>query len=189
MGSEPYTGNVAFKFYDMEGHCKGTLLKNGKVLTNHHCILDENGKVAEELYFQLKNSIGGFYSIKVSPPEYIRLFDVNDVDNLTKDHIFLTAEKDQLKFSYTKAPTIGCNDNLFKLYTKASSDKYCLVQSWPSGIYTSGNCVFDKGFSGTPLYEHSEKTKICGIYTLTIKNNSKALGLGVVIKIKENNNE
>jgi hypothetical protein len=188
IGNESYTGNISLKFYDMKGSCIGTMLDTGKVITNHHCVLNEDGNISKELYFQLKKKMGGFYSIKLSPPEYVKMFDVNNVDNLTRDHILLTPEKD-IPFSISKAPSVGCSDNLHKLYTKASKDNYCIVKSWSSGIYTSRDCVFDRGYSGTPLYQDLEKSKICGIYTLTIKNNNKKTGLGVVIKIKENNNE
>lgn len=185
QSSDLYSGKISFKFYDTEGVCIGTLLNTGKVLTNHHCILDENGIPVKELYFQLKPKFGKPHSIELEIPEYIRLYDVNDVDNLTKDIIFLSPKKGQIKFSFSKAPETSCGNNIHKMYTMGSESGYCIVRSWTSGIYTSNNCVFEKGLSGTPFYEDPSMTKICGMYTLTINNKSNGKGLGVAIKVEK----
>lgn len=184
LADEIYKGKISFKFYDTEGVCVGTLLKNGSVLTNHHCILDEHGLPEKEIYFQMRTMAGASKYYELVTPEYIKLYDIKDVDNLTKDIILLQFKNESPSYPLEKAPVMGCKNSPYKLYTNASENGYCIVKEWDSGIYTTNNCIFEKGLSGTPMFDSKEKANICGMYSLTIKKSSNN-GLGVAIKLKE----
>lgn len=183
--SEIFTGRISDNYYDYYGFCAGTLIENNKVITNHHCILDKNEEPLKKLYFHIKLSSGKIKTLSLILPDYIKLYDIGNVDNLTKDIIYLDFEDDIPVFLQRKAPKQGCKTKTFKLYTSSSKDKFCIVKEWESGIFTTNNCIFEKGLSGTPLYSDSNKTRVCGIYSLTINNKKTNTGIGVAIKLKE----
>lgn len=172
---------ISFNEIMSTSSCVATLIDKNTVLTNYHCLVDENLNKYNYNIFIAGNNEARLVVLKNNELN-IDSKRPASLSEIGMDVGFLSIKGSPLNIEPIKINRINNpGANSFYMISPEQAPVQCNIDFFDKNLILSSNCVFPKGYSGSPLISSLEEGSVIGIYSGWIEGTeSKSMGMGSI---------